>query len=142
MMKSKKSNLKRRRKMEPRRKRKMNQGKRARRKKVRRRRTRTRQMSKSLCSTLLMEDSLNFTLCGRMKRKLLFLAENMKSGTGDTIIGYWQELFVTDMEGGKIFRMILDLISSMSHSRWMLEKEISLKSRTNSWPDVSSYWSR
>ena len=45
----------------------------------------------------------------------LFLHENLY--LGDTTIGYWQELFVTDMEGGKIFRMILDLISSMSHSR-------------------------
>ena len=43
---------------------------------------------------------------------------NITLFTGVMTTGFWLGLCVTDMEGGRIFRMTSDSTSSMSHSRY------------------------
>merc|ERR1712025_393081 len=108
------------------RRRKMGHLRRKRRKKSRKKiRRKKRKKIQNLCLILLTEGSLNCTLYGRMRRRLLFQAESTKSGTGVMTTGYCLVLCATAMGGGRTFRMIKGSQLLMSHSRWMWEKAIS-----------------
>merc|ERR1712214_184721 len=67
---------------------------------------------------------------------------SLRSGTGAMITGCSLGSCAMDMEDGKISKMIRGLQSSTSPSRWTWEKGISWRSRTSSWPEGSSCWSR